>query len=150
MSRVVSDAVLHAKLRWLGAPLLLTGVGLLGKAVYDAFFLGPLWLAAVAALGAGLALASFGANHDTAMGLAYQGREAGLPLDLKDELDAELERIERAFMLRPTPAIAKCIPLLCIQVFARSLDWARERGGRLVGGDRQIWTLRADGTIRGR
>ncbi len=120
MSRVVSDAVLHAKLRWLGAPLLLTGVGLLGKAIYDAFFLGPLWLAAVAALGAGLALASFGANHDTAMGLAYQGREAGLPLDLKDELDAELERDrEGVLALRPTPTIAKCIPFVavCIQVF---------------------------------
>ena len=120
MSRAVTDAVLHAKLRWIGAPLLLTGVGLLGKAVYDAFFLGPLWLVAVAALGAGLALASFGANHDTAMGLAYQGREAGLPLDLKDELDAELERDrEGVLALRPTPAIAKCIPVVavCIQVF---------------------------------
>ena len=74
----------------------------------------------MAALGAGLALASFGANHDTAMGLAYQGREAGLPLDLKDELDAELERDrEGVLALRPTPAIAKCIPFVavCIQVF---------------------------------
>ena len=100
--------------------MLLTGVGLLGKAVYDAFFLGPLWLAAVAALGAGLALASFGANHDTAMGLAYQAREAGLPLDLKDELDAEIERDRDGVLaLRPTPTIAKVIPLIAagIQIF---------------------------------
>ena len=116
----VAGAVVHARLRWVGAPLLLTGVGLLGKAVYDAFFLGPLWLAAVAALGAGLALASFGANHDTAMGLAYQAREAGLPLDLKDELDAEIERDRDGVLaLRPTPTIAKVIPLIAagIQIF---------------------------------
>ena len=116
----VAGAALHARLRWVGAPLLLTGVGLLGKAVYDAFFLGPLWLVAVAALGAGLSLASFGANHDTAMGLAYQGREAGLPLDLKDELDAELEKDRDGVLaLRPTPTIAKVIPVIavCIQVF---------------------------------
>ena len=120
MDSVASGAVLHAKLRWVGAPLLLSGVGLLGKAVYDAFFLGPIWLAAVAALGAGLSLASFGANHDTAMGLAYQGREAGLPLDLRDELDAELERDRDGVLaLRPTPTIAKVIPVVavCIQVF---------------------------------
>ena len=120
MDSAVAGAVVHARLRWVGAPLLLTGVGLLGKAVYDAFFLGPLWLAAVAALGAGLALASFGANHDTAMGLAYQAREAGLPLDLKDELDAEIERDRDGVLaLRPTPTIAKVIPLIAagIQIF---------------------------------
>ena len=120
MDSAVAGAVVHARLRWVGAPLLLTGVGLLGKAVYDAFFLGPLWLAAVAALGTGLALASFGANHDTAMGLAYQAREAGLPLDLKDELDAEIERDRDGVLaLRPTPTIAKVIPLIAagIQIF---------------------------------
>ena len=120
MSSVVDGAVLHARIRWVGAPLLLSGIGLLGKAVYDAFFLGPLWLAAVAALGTGLALASFGANHDTAMGLAYQGRESGLPLDLKDELDAELEKDRDGVLaLRPTPTIAKVIPVIAlgIQVF---------------------------------
>ena len=67
-----------------------------------------------------LALASFGANHDTAMGLAYQAREAGLPLDLKDELDAEIERDRDGVLaLRPTPTIAKVIPLIAagIQIF---------------------------------
>lgn len=120
MDSAVAGAVFHARLRWVGAPLLLTGVGLLGKAVYDSFFLGPLWLAAVAALGTGLALASFGANHDTAMGLAYRGREAGLPLDLKDELDAELEKDRDGVLaLTPTPTIAKVIPVIavCIQIF---------------------------------
>ncbi len=119
MDSVVAGAVLHARVRWVGAPLLLTGVGLLGKAVYDAFFLGPLWLAAVAALGTGLGLASFGANHDTAMGLAYQGREAGLPLDLKDELESELERDRDGVLaLRPTPTIAKIIPLIALGIQA--------------------------------
>ena len=123
MDNAIAGAVLHARLRWVGAPLLLTGVGLLGKVVYDAFFMGPLWLAAVAALGAGLALASFGANHDTAMGLAYQGREAGLPLDLKDELEAEIERDRDGVLaLRPTPTIAKVIPVVAlgIQIFVFS------------------------------
>ena len=73
--------------------------------------------AAVAALGTGLGLASFGANHDTAMGLAYQGREAGLPLDLKDELESELERDRDGVLaLRPTPTIAKIIPLIALGI----------------------------------
>ncbi len=115
----VSGAVLHARLRWLGAPLLLTGVGLLGRAIYDAFFMGPVWLAAVAALGTGLALASFGANHDTAMGLAYRSRESGLPIELKEELGHELDRDRDGILgLQPTPVAGKVIPVVAIAIQA--------------------------------
>ncbi len=117
MTDVVQQAVRHARLRWVGAPLLMTGVGLLGMGVYGSFFGGSLWTVALGAFGTGLALASFGANHDAAMAFAFQGRESDLPRALKDELAEELEGDRDAVLtLRPAPRVAMVIPWVAVAV----------------------------------
>jgi len=115
MSDVVRQAVRHARWRWIGAPLLLSGVGLLGIALYRGAFGGSLWTVALSAFGTGLALASFGANHDAAMSLAFKGREENLPRALKDELSEELEKDRDALIaLRPAPRVAMAIPWVAL------------------------------------
>ncbi len=80
---------------------------------------GSLWIVAISALGTGLALASFGANHDAAMGLAFKGREEGLPRALKDELAEELEKDRDAVIaLRPAPKVALVIPWVAVSIQA--------------------------------
>ena len=117
MTELVSQAVRHARLRWLGAPLLLSGVGLLGVAVYESFIGGSLLTAGLGAFGSGLALASFGANHDTAMALSFQARDEALPRSLKDELAEEMEKDRNGLIgLRPAPKIATTIPVVALAV----------------------------------
>jgi hypothetical protein len=76
---------------------------------------------ALACFGTGLALASFGANHDAAMGYALVSQDSGLPASLKDELDAELVRDRAGVMkARPAPNVGMVMPLLAggVQAFA--------------------------------
>jgi hypothetical protein len=106
-------AVLHARVRWTGAPLLLTGAVALVWAVLQVVRGGWLTLG-LAALGTGLGLASFGANHDSAMALGFTAIDDGeLPPRLRAELDAELARDRSAVMgLRAAPRTALIIPMV--------------------------------------
>jgi hypothetical protein len=108
-------AARHAGLRWIGAPLLVSG-GLL-------FFLaatgwaqgGAAGLAASAFAGTLTALASFGVNHDTAMALAMRADPARLSPALAQEVAGERERLRRgAPELRPNVAAALILPLVCL------------------------------------
>jgi len=121
-------AARHALLRWLGAPLLLTGLGLAGWAIYAAMVGGSGWTVAFGMLGAGLALASFGANHDTAMALAYRARDVELAPSLRQELSDELERDRDDIIgLTPMPKMAIVMPLIALglqsYVLYRLLGW---------------------------
>lgn len=120
MSENVSLAVRHARVRWIGGPLLLTGASLLSFAVYRALVGGSGWTIAMAAFGTGLALAAFGANHDTAMAYSFAGREESLPLSLREELNEELERDRSGVVaMRPTPMVGLVMPWVsaCIQIW---------------------------------
>ncbi len=120
MSQAVQNAQFHAKLRWVGAPLLLSGLLLFLTAVYQALVGGSGWTAAFSFFGAAMSLASFGANHDATMAYAFEGRGQGLPPNLRDELEEELERDRNGVVsARPTPKLAKVIPViaLCVQVW---------------------------------
>jgi hypothetical protein len=70
--------------------------------------------------GSGLGLASFGANHDTAMALALrvrdaEGEEPLLADALSEELSAELEHSRSEVLaMRPSPRIATVIPLVAL------------------------------------
>ena len=70
--------------------------------------------------GTGLGLASFGANHDTAMVYALrvrQDRDAVLPDALRREVQEELEQDRDSMLsLRPAPRVALVIPLLAFAV----------------------------------
>jgi hypothetical protein len=117
MTENVTFAVRHARLRWLGAPLLITGVGLLFYALYSTFVGGSGLTAAMAAFGTGLALATFGANHDTAMAYCFSAREQSLPRALKDELAEELDRDREGLVsTRPSPKIGLVMPFVAISV----------------------------------
>ncbi len=117
MSEDVVRAIRHARLRWVGAPLLLSGVSLIGYAVYGWLTGGSGWTTGAACFGTGLALASFGANHDAAMGYALLAQDAGLPQSLQDELEAELVRDRPGVMnVRPAPTVGMIMPFLAVGV----------------------------------
>jgi len=117
------NAVFHSRLRWVGAPLLISGVIILLWAVTNMIRGGSGWLVLVSMLGCGLSLASFGANHDTAMALALEARQTkgapGLPETLANELEEEMATDRAELMsLRPTQTIGKVIPLIAILIQA--------------------------------
>ena len=120
MNQAVQRAQFHAKLRWVGVPLLLSGLSLLGFAVFRALVGGSGWTVAFSVFGAALSLASFGANHDATMAYAFEGRGDGLPPNLREELDEELERDRNGVVsARPTPKLGMAIPVvaLCVQAW---------------------------------
>lgn len=117
MTEGVARAVRHARMRWIGAPLLLTGLGLLIAAIYAALTVGSLLTVGLGMFGCGLALASFGANHDTAMAMAFTNREGGLPDSLAKELEEELDRDREGIVHgRPAPRVGMVIPLIAVGV----------------------------------
>ncbi len=120
MNQAVQRAQFHAKLRWVGAPLLLSGLTLVGYAGFRALVGGSGWTVAFSVFGAALSLASFGANHDTAMSYAFAGRDGGLSSNMREELDEELERDRNGVVgARPTPKLGMGIPLVavCVQLW---------------------------------
>lgn len=122
-------AVRHARLRWIGAPLLITGMMLLIWAFLGFASGGSGWSVMLGCFGLGTALASFGANHDTAIAHAVRVRgEAGLPEELRAEVEKELSR-DRAdtLSLRPSAAAGMVVPVVCVAV-QTYLAW------RLLGG----------------
>lgn len=116
-------AARHAALRWIGAPLLITGLCLLFWALLGLAGGGP-WLdVGLGLCGTALSLASFGVNNDTALSLALQAQESrhgdSSPLGprLADELAAELAR-DRAAVgeLRAAPILSLIMPLVAAGV----------------------------------
>ena len=116
----IQIAIRHARIRWVGAPLLITGVLLLLLAVLQLTMGGPGWVVMLGLFGMGTALASFGANHDTAMAHAMKTRADGrLPVNLRDEVQAELERDHGGMMaLKPSVRAGLFVPFLCVGVQA--------------------------------
>lgn len=129
-----SRARFHARLRWVGAPLLLSGVVLLCWGIASVMGGGSAAMVFVCLFGTGLGLASFGANHDTALALALRAREASgaepvLVEALSAELDEELEQDRGEVLgLRPSPRIAMVIPLVALVVQGFVL-WRLSGGG---------------------
>ena len=118
---VSQSAVFHSRLRWVGAPLLLSGVVLLLWAFTNMIRGGSGWLVLLSMLGCGMSLACFGANHDTAMALALEARQTpgtpGLPEKLAQELEEEMTTDRAEVMsLRPTQVIGKVLPLVAILI----------------------------------
>jgi hypothetical protein len=102
----------HAQLRWVGAPLLLSGV-LLFLAAAEGFLFGRPGLPMLAVGGTLSGLAAFGANHDTAMALAMRLDPELLPPDLAKEVEQEAERLRKgAAALRPNQTAALLLPLI--------------------------------------
>jgi len=122
----VRFAVRHARWRWSGAPLLVTGAVLFMWALGDLARGGTGSTVLLSVFGTGMALASFGANHDAAMAMAVRWRSEAvgpaavqLPDNLRDELAEELER-DRAgtLSLRASPKVALVLPFVTIAVQA--------------------------------
>lgn len=111
-------AVRHARLRWIGAPLLFTGALLLAAAVMGLVGGGSVTTVMLGMLGAGTGLASFGANHDTALAHAREVRShPGLPAALRAEVENDLAAHRTATLaLRPSAVAGLLVPLVCILV----------------------------------
>jgi hypothetical protein len=119
MSVLADRAARHARLRWIGAPLLVTGIGLAGWAVYLSLGGGTWWNVGLGMLGAGLSLATFGANHDTAMALAFRARDEGLGEKLRAELEKELARDrDEVIDLKPSPKVGMVMPVVALALQA--------------------------------
>lgn len=124
----------HASVRWVGAPLLLTGLFGLVNAIISLPAHGTWADFGLGMFGTGLALASFGANNDAALALALQAQEAtpggGTPLnpelarELAEELAADQAGVSE---LKASPRVALVLPFVCLAVQA-GLAW------RLLGG----------------
>ena len=126
-SSAAAAAVRHANIRWVGAPLLITGLFGLLSALLGLVGGGPGLNVMLGLFSTGMALASFGSNNDTALALALQARDgappARLPASLEEELNAELERDRKAVLeLKPAPTIAMVLPLITVAVQA-GLAW---------------------------
>ena len=114
------NASFHARLRWVGAPLLLSGFAMFIWAMFTASRGGSLLTVMFGLFGCGMALASFGANHDTAMALAIRSRVGGedhLSAGLAREVAEELEFDRGSTMsLRASPRIAMVLPMVALAV----------------------------------
>lgn len=123
-------ALRHARIRWVGAPLLLTGLaGLLGALLHYGHGASG-WNIPLGLFGSGMALASFGANSDTALVFAWRASQAhqALPGPLAEELAQELQRDRAALLeLKPAPTVGLVLPVIAVCVQAL-LAW------RLLGG----------------
>ena len=112
----------HAKLRWVGAPLLVTGLGLIGLCVADWLQGGSGYSILLGTLGTGMGLAAFGANHEAVIALAArhaESEEAPLPESLSQELSEELARDRAGTMaLQAFPRTAMALPVVAIGVQA--------------------------------
>lgn len=113
----------HAALRWLGAPLLLTGLAGLVSAILAYGSGGSGWNIALGFFGTGMGLATFGANNDAALAMALRvsegarGEDSGLPPALVGELREELARDRAAVLdLRESPRVAMALPAVAILV----------------------------------
>ena len=90
---------------------------MLGYAAFRAMVGGSGWTVAFAAFGVGMALAAFGANHDSAMAYAFAGRGDGLPPELKTELEEELDRDRDGVIdVRPAPKVGMVMPVIALSV----------------------------------
>jgi len=115
-------ATRHLKLRWVGAPLFLTGASLLVMAV-RAFLHGASgWTVLLACFGTGMGLASFGSNHDAALAYAYRLHRdpdpgPGLTPALSAELNEEMARDRTGVGdLIPFPKMSMIVPFVAIAV----------------------------------
>ncbi len=112
--------VRHARMRWLGLPLLLGGLALLVLGIISMIGAGSWTSVALGLFGTGLALGAFGANNDTALAYALEARRLtpdALPDGLSAELDDELERDRAAVMgLHASPRVAVAMPLAALLV----------------------------------
>ncbi len=113
-------AARHATLRWLGVPLLLSGLVLLAGGIVSLVGGGG-WLGlGLGMFSTGLGLGAFGANNDAALALALTARQDGadpLPEPLSRELDQELEQDRSATLaLRASPRVALAMPVVALLV----------------------------------
>jgi hypothetical protein len=119
VSHAVNQALMHARLRWLGAAVLAVGALLLIASLVAAIAeRGPwsnlVWATMTSALG----LAAFGVHSDTALAILRENRGiSGLPERLEREVDQEFifHRLELS-ELQATPRTAVFVSVAAVVV----------------------------------
>ncbi len=124
--KAVTQAVLHARMRWLGVVLFLAGLLSLGGAVALIFFAdGRISSIFISLFACGLGLGTFGAHNDTALAQLRDHRwHPGTPERLAHEVNQEFlfNRIELS-QLRATPKTSWIVTVAALAVLA----WAVSR-----------------------
>ena len=124
--KTVTQALLHARMRWLGMLLFLTGLLTLGGAVAQIFFAdGRISSIFISLFACGLSLGTFGSHNDTALAQLRDNRwHPGTPEGLAHEVNQEFlfNRIELS-QLRATPKTSWVVTVGALAVLA----WAISR-----------------------
>ena len=116
---MIEKAEFHLRVRWLGAPLFLVGVGIF---LYEMATVTQSqdWFFLLLSIGcAMLGLTTFGVNHDTAVAIALQAKakseEVQLSSALKRELEEDLQRDRSGTMaLVANEKTAVVVPFLAV------------------------------------
>jgi hypothetical protein len=124
----LNSVIWHARLRWIGAPLLLTGlitVGLCTARYLEGYAGYPILFGF---MGTGLGLAAFGVNHEATIALAISLKNQGsepLPESLAKELGEEMARDrENTLSLQAFPKTALLMPMIALAVQAGTAWYA--------------------------
>ena len=136
MTNRLRSAEMHIKLRWVGVPLLLSGIFLLITAVLYLGNPSGSWFSLLLGVASSLgALSAFGVNHDTAVSLGVEIVNSSNPhqddsqlsepsafedrasAQLLKEVELELKRNRtEALNLRPSPISAMVIPVIVVGI----------------------------------
>ena len=116
----IQKAELHAKVRWLGPPLLIVGIFWFGLAAYLYLQGSVAWHPVLWGFGAmATGLATFGIHNDNALAQMMLVDRAALPEKLARELEWELKRDRGAMLeLTPTRITSAIIPTLSLLLHA--------------------------------
>ena len=110
----------HARIRWAGVPLLLTGLAVVGLCFAQWLQGGSGYIIFIGFMGMGMGLASFGANHEATLAFSLRVENAGvesLPEKMSRELQEERTRNGEAVdALVPFPRTSLVLPLVAIGV----------------------------------
>ena len=112
----------HARIRWSGVPLLLSGLTVVGLCVAQWLQQGSGYIIFIALMGMGMGLASFGANHEATMAFALRVKRVGqeaLPEKIETELQEECDRNADALdAIQPFPRTSVVLPFVALGIQA--------------------------------
>ena len=111
----------HIRMRWIGVPLLVSGLVLFLIAIQSFWISGSIFPVLLGTACALMGLTCFGVNHDTAICFAMEAQRADDTLRFSPQLQTELEeemRRDRAdvLALQSNPKIALFLPIVVVIV----------------------------------
>ncbi len=127
---IEGKAIRHIKLRWVGAPFFLLGLVWLFTTLQSALQTGTWYPVMIGFASTMMGLTCFGLNHDTAIQMAMEVRQADPEYVFEGVLQREvMEEVERdhanALSLSGHPTLGMVLPVitLCVHALVVYLIW---------------------------